>query len=285
MGKASSNKKVSRAASTGGGRTRQTARPWGWYSALGVVVLLGVVLVITSRGARQDLAAEGRTIEPRVGLDHWHAAFGLYLCDAYAAPLPEPSPLPGLHTHGDEVIHVEPQRVAESGKKATLGTWAKENGLTLTPTKVAAGGRSFENGDDCGGKPGRVRVRVDDDVITYDPRDVLLKDGQRITVAFVTEGAEIPPLPESALTGLANNQAPEIPGAGGTVPLPPGVTTPGPAAGEGPDPGAPTTPAPGPDPATPTAGPVGSAPSTVVPATSAPATSAPSTSAPASTRP
>jgi hypothetical protein len=223
MGKASSSKKVTRAASTGGGRTRQAARPWGWYSAIGVVALLGVLLIVVSRNDRQDLAAEGRTNPPRVGLDHWHAAFGLYLCDSYAAPLPEPSPLPGLHTHGDEVIHIEPLRPAESGNNATLGRWAEENGLTLTPTKVAAGGQSFANGDKCGDKAGEVKVRVDDDIITYDPRDVLLRDNQRITVAFVPDGTEIPPLPQSALDNLAKQSpAPSTP-----LPSVPGDTVPG----------------------------------------------------------
>lgn len=225
MGKASSNKKVTRAASTGGGRTRQAARPWGWYSTIAVVALLGVLLIVISRNENQDLAAEGRTNEPRLDIDHWHAAFGLYLCDSYAGPLAEPNPLPGLHTHGDEVIHIEPHRVEDSGNNATLGQWADDNGLTLTSTKVAAIGQSFENGDKCGDKAGEVKVRVDDDVVTYDPRDVLLKDGQRITVAFVPDGTEIPPLPQTALDNLAKNQAPAVPGS---IPLEPtGSTIPG----------------------------------------------------------
>jgi len=262
MGKASSSKKVARAASTGGRRTHQSARPWGWYSAVALVALLGVVLVLVSRDQRQDLAAEGRTTPPRTGLDHWHAAFGLYLCDAYAPPLPEPSPLPGLHTHGDEVIHIEPLRPQEAGDNATLGVWARDNGLTLTPTKVAAAGRSYENGDRCGEQPGEVKVRVDDDIITYDPRDVPLKDGQRITVAFVPEGAEIPPLPQSALDGLARNQAPATP----PVSVDPGAPAPGPDAT-----------APGSDPSAPGSSvPTNSVPgSSVPPATAAPAPAPP----------
>lgn len=230
MGKASSAKKVARAASTGGGRTKRGDRPWGWYSAMALVSILGTLLIVTSREDHQRLAAVGRRDQPRVGIDHWHAAFGIYLCDKYAPPVPEPNPLPGLHTHGDEVIHIEPGRPGEAGKNATLGTWAKANGVTLTPTRLkASSGKAYANGDKCGAKAGRVTVRVGERVIKGDPRSVRLRDGQQITMAFVPAGTKIPPLPASALAELQKNRAqPSQPSVSIPVSIPPpGETPPG----------------------------------------------------------
>src|SRR5438874_1552697 len=42
MGKASSTKKVTRAASTGGGRTNRGRTPWLWYLSIGLGVALGM---------------------------------------------------------------------------------------------------------------------------------------------------------------------------------------------------------------------------------------------------
>src|ERR1700719_755068 len=83
MGKASSNKKVTRAASTGGGRTAHGRRPYGWYTVLTVLVALGVFLVAFSRHEQQAAAS----IHPR-GTDHWHAAYGIDICGTFSPHLP-----------------------------------------------------------------------------------------------------------------------------------------------------------------------------------------------------
>ena len=52
MGKASSSKKVSRVARTGGGRTNRRSRvSWGFPLLMGIVVLVGVLGVWLSRDA------------------------------------------------------------------------------------------------------------------------------------------------------------------------------------------------------------------------------------------
>ncbi|MBW3615885.1 MAG: hypothetical protein KY439_11355 [Actinobacteria bacterium] len=80
MGRASSSKKVSRAASTGGGRTARGAKPWLWYAVMGLVVALGVAGIVTSRQERRSELASGESLTPpAVGRDHWHAAYGIYL--------------------------------------------------------------------------------------------------------------------------------------------------------------------------------------------------------------
>ncbi|MGH9181928.1 MAG: hypothetical protein ACRDY5_09455, partial [Acidimicrobiales bacterium] len=152
---------------------------------------------------------------------------------------------------------IEPIQPEDSGKNATLGRWADANGLTVSSKKVAAAGRSFENGDKCGDKAGKVKVRVDDDIITYDPRDILLMDGQRLTVAFVADGTDIPPLPPTALANLEKNQAQPAPTTPGSVVSPPITLDP--------------TPAPPP----PAEGSVPPTESSVPPASAAPATTSP----------
>lgn len=264
MGKASSSKKVARAASTGGGRTARGARPWGWYLSMGLVAVLGVAIIVVSRNDRQEVVSGARKAKPALG-DHWHAAYGVYLCDKFAPPIPEPQPLPGLHTHGDEVIHIEPNRVAETGSNATLGNWAKANNLTLTSSRVKSPGtETFTNGGKCGAKPGFVTVEVDDKVVKGDPRRIRLKDGQRIVIAFVPRDTEIPDLPPTALANLQKNM-----GTGAqpptSIPVPaPGAVPPGTPEGSTTVPGASTPPA-SDAPATSTpAPPAGGQPSTTV---------------------
>src|SRR5688500_3304374 len=115
MGRASSGKKVARAASTGGGRTARGRQPWAWYAGIMAVILLGSFLIVTSRQERQDRLAAGGEISPSAAKrDHWHAAYGVYLCDTFQPPLTnERDPL-GIHTHGDGVIHIHPTTNAAS---------------------------------------------------------------------------------------------------------------------------------------------------------------------------
>ena len=78
MGRASSSKKVSRAAGTGGGRTARGATPWVWYLAMGLVVVLGLAGIFQSRQERRAELASGKDLTPpAAGRDHWHAAYGI----------------------------------------------------------------------------------------------------------------------------------------------------------------------------------------------------------------
>ena len=80
MGKASSAKKVARAARAGGSRRSGQRRALGFPLAIFVVVALGLSLVLVARSERITNA------EPKVG-DHIHAAYSTYTCvpDATAA--------------------------------------------------------------------------------------------------------------------------------------------------------------------------------------------------------
>ena len=67
MGKASSSKKVARAAGTGGGRTHRGRTPWTFFSLLAVVAILGILGTWASRDRRlSEINTAGATTPPTV---------------------------------------------------------------------------------------------------------------------------------------------------------------------------------------------------------------------------
>src|SRR5687768_15606849 len=99
MGKASSAKKVARAARTGGGRTRRGTTSWVWPGLMAVVVILGTAGIVYSRDQRQPDNTRPLTT------DHWHAAVGYYICGSFVPNLPEGDDPLGIHGHGDNIVH------------------------------------------------------------------------------------------------------------------------------------------------------------------------------------
>jgi hypothetical protein len=79
MGKASSAKKVARAARAGGSRRSGQRRALGFPIAIFLVVALGLALVLVARSERITNAT------PKVG-DHIHAAYSTYTCVPETAP-------------------------------------------------------------------------------------------------------------------------------------------------------------------------------------------------------
>lgn len=275
MGKASSSKKVARAASTGGGRTSRGARPWGWYLAMGLVSVLGVVMIVFSRNERQQVASARPTIR-----DHWHTAYGFYNCTKFEPQLSQPPTLIGLHTHNDGLIHIEPQNSQDTGKGATLGRFVSgQPGMKLEPGKMTyPGAKPVKDGDKCGEKKATLQMWVWDDendekgrVIPGDPRKVRIRDNMLLTMAFVPAGTDVPKPP--SVGNLKNPNANEGGQGGAAPPTPSNISippNPGVPPGEVPAPGDPvpsgsTPPASDtPTPSTP------AAPSSDPPATSAP---------------
>lgn len=201
MGKASSSKKVSRVAKTGGGRTKRggQARSLLFPAVIAVTVILGVFLVVVSRESREVDASP-----PQPG-DHWHVAIGFYVCDTFVPDLPDNGNDPlGIHGHGDGLVHIHPFTSLAGGSRATLGVY-------FDALEIDVGEDGFDVGlvdpvqagtDDCSGEPAEVATMVWDSVddeagtlVPGDPGDIRPENGQLITVAFVSEGAEIPKPP------------------------------------------------------------------------------------------
>src|SRR4051812_32778535 len=129
MGKASSNKKVQRVARTGGGRKASSGRSGGsmlWPALVAVVVVLGIGLIVMSRSENQNASVDHPGLLASTG-DHWHEAYGIFICDAYQPNLPEVVNS-GIHTHGDGLIHVEAQTTAETGTGANVAKFVTDYG-------------------------------------------------------------------------------------------------------------------------------------------------------------
>ncbi len=261
MGKASSAKKVARAATTGGGRTSQGARPWGWYSALAVVVIVGAFLVVSSRNERLSADNPATADKPRAAApdrnfpgDHWHAAYGIYVCDRFAPDIQTERDPSGIHTHNDGIIHIHPFTRAVSGSKATFGVFAETVGLSVSDDELKVGNKTYKNGDKCGDEEGRLRVLLNGKERPGDPKDIRLQDRDQLVIAFAPDDAKVPENPPSAPNLDNLNDVEGSPGATSSTtqaPNPEGTTPP---------PGEPSAPVPS-----------GAEPSTTAPApTSAP---------------
>jgi hypothetical protein len=216
MGKASSSKKVARAAGTGGGRTNRSSTPWTYAGLLALIVVVGVALTYTSRNRAQHKAssttASNAAVAPTVGGTAWNEAYGIYVCNAFVPPIKAPSNAEGLTTDGNGVIHIAPKVKSSAGKNATLAEWAKAIGMTLTPSALQLpGAKRYNNGDDCGGKPAKVYIKqfpyvgaVVGTINTEDPSAIRLTDKAMVTIAFVpsSDASKIPAPPAAAQAAL-----------------------------------------------------------------------------------
>ena len=133
MGKASSSKKVARAARAGGRSAANKQRNLLFPGVIGGIMLLGVALVAF---AANDRKAED-DVPPVLG-DHWHAAVGFYICGEFQPNLPEFESRVGIHTHGDGVIHIHPSSAGGAGENATLGAFLEGAGVTLDDNELNA---------------------------------------------------------------------------------------------------------------------------------------------------
>lgn len=205
MGRASSAKKVQRVAKASGRSSRKTRTPrnLAFPLTIGLVVLLGVGLVAYGVLQEEEAAAG-----PSLG-DHWHSAVGVYVCDDFVEPpVDRNGDANGIHTHGDNVIHIHPITSAATRSNATLGVFTEEVGIALGDGEMTLpNGDTFANGDDCGGQPGQVVVAEwesasdtsgEPTIHTSDLDDVhFTQDGMAFTIAFVAEGETPPPPPTS----------------------------------------------------------------------------------------
>jgi hypothetical protein len=208
MGKASSSKKVARAARAGGRGSIGQQRNLLFPSVLTLVIVLGTSLIVFARSDRQSAANDGI---PQLG-DHIHDSYGFYTCDpktgdpSYQEPLPTFESRAGIHTHGDGVIHIHPFSANATGRNATLGLFLKEAGVKLTDTTLEVQGLKLKNGDKCGKKEGRVQVLRWDSAADKTPTRYtgsfakvrLDEDGAAIAIVFAPLGVDVPQPPTTS---------------------------------------------------------------------------------------
>jgi hypothetical protein len=236
MGKASSSKKVARAARAGGRSSGNKQRNLLFPGVIGLIVLVGSGLIAF---AANDRKSEG-DIAPVVNQDHWHSAFGVYICDEFQPAVPEFESRVGIHTHADGVIHIHPFSSGGAGENATLGVFLDGAGIDLSDDELTIGDDTWSEGDDqCGDEDAELVVAQWRDVQTTDEEPALIRrdfndirfreDGEGYTIAFVPEGTTDIPKPESAaqLAELgAADGAPgnTVPQGGSTTTAPTGDT-------------------------------------------------------------
>ncbi|MEJ5254311.1 MAG: hypothetical protein WHS89_03070 [Acidimicrobiales bacterium] len=199
MGRASSSKKVARAARAGAS-VRPRQHKLAFPLAIFAIVVLGLGLIMFARG---ESGLDQASAEAPTSKDHWHNAYGFYVCNAFGAPLVDiKADTTGIHTHGDGLIHIHPFSDSHGGKNATLAKWGEMVGVKFGSTSITMpDGTKYENGMDCNGQPANVRVYVwpaDDpnaEPVIYD-RDFgkvrLDADRKAITIAIAPDGTEVP---------------------------------------------------------------------------------------------
>jgi hypothetical protein len=220
MATSSSAKKVAKLASRGKGKKVRFQGGTLFPAVVVLVVVLGLLSIVY---ARQSRPADGSG-SPRVG-DHWHAAFGMYVCDTYEPKLignkeegsTDPSTgnriydnvqfgLTGIHSHDDGIMHWHPYSSKSSGNRARLGVFLKVYGIKLSESEVSLpddqGGDSWSTKDTkCDGKDTVIKViRWDNyadsgssETFTSNLNDVrLTKNGQVFVIAIVPKDTDVP---------------------------------------------------------------------------------------------
>ncbi len=202
MGKASSSKKVARAARAGSTHKGPERRELGFPLAIAVTVLLGSSLVLYARSDNST------AVEPKLGT-HWHAAYGIYNCDHWEAPVADNGTDPhGIHTHDQDstadggIMHIHPFDSSAAGSNATFGMFFDTEGVKASNDQIEfPTGVVLKKGAMCGDKPGVLQVVRFDADNSATPGEVVLKDFDNVryrkdreafTVAIVPEGAEVP---------------------------------------------------------------------------------------------
>ncbi len=218
MGKASSSKKVARAARTGGGRTAKgSSTSWFWPIFIGIVVVLGTTGIVYSKDQRQPDNSHPRQGKAGQAQDHWHAAIGFDICGTFAPNITDENDPTGIHTHGDGIAHIHPASPLAAGKRATLGVFLDATKAKVSSSQIGLPGQQAKkNGDKCGDKPGEVQVKTwanrtpdtPSTIYTGNPADLRPQNGELVTVAFVPKGDDIPRPPSASQLDKLNDVGP-----------------------------------------------------------------------------
>jgi hypothetical protein len=233
----SSAKKVAKLAQRGKGKKVRFQGGTLFPAVVLGVVIVGLLTIVYARESRPDPGS----FPPQVG-DHWHAAYGMYVCDGWLPKLTgnqeekttssdgseqyvnEDFGSTGIHSHDDGVIHYHPYSAKAVGKRAKLGVFLDVYDVELDTEHLklpaSQGGEEWDVDDfKCDGKDVQIKVIAWDnfsdtgDGTTYitDLRDVrITQDGMvfAIVVAPKDTNPGMPPwadeLPELGAADTAN---------------------------------------------------------------------------------
>jgi hypothetical protein len=210
----SSTKKAARLAQKGKGKKVRFQGGTLFPLIVAIVVVLGVGTIVY---ARQSIPAADSS--PPTVNDHWHAAYGFYLCDTWeqlSGNLEETDASgqlistrflqTGIHSHDDGVMHWHPNTSRAVGKNAKLGVFLDVYGVELDNDSLKfpadqLGGKEFIEGETkCGTEDGELQVVVwdsysdTDDGTTYIANfdNIPIKnDGMVFAIAFVPRDTDV----------------------------------------------------------------------------------------------
>ena len=160
MGKASSSKKVARAAGLGGSRSYASRPAYGYYFGLVVLIVLGVLGVYNATHYRDAKVNSAGNTAPTVGQSPpWYQGYAVEACGKLLAYVPTNKDPYGITTKEPGIITISPTVKAAAGQNATLGKFASSVGITLNAAQLQLpGGHLYQDGQTCEGKPGHVYV-------------------------------------------------------------------------------------------------------------------------------
>ena len=138
--------------------------------------------------------------KPEANKDHWHAAFGVFICDKFVPAVPSSGNDPtGVHTHGDGLIHIHPFVSASAGSNATLARFFEVEPLKVTADSIKVGSTTYKTGGKCGSKtakvwtlewsPGATGKPL---VHSGDPSKLRLEDQVTFAFVYAPAGTNIP---------------------------------------------------------------------------------------------
>jgi hypothetical protein len=160
MGKASSSKKVARAAGLGGSRNYGSRPAYTYYLGLVVLVILGVIGVYNATQYRNAKVNSAGNTAPTVGQSPaWYTGYAVEACGKLLDYVPTDKDPYGITTKEPGIITTSPTVKSAAGKNATLGKFATSIGMTLNAAQLQLpGGHLYQDGQTCEGKPGHVYV-------------------------------------------------------------------------------------------------------------------------------
>ncbi len=140
----SSTKRAAKLAEKGSGQRVRFQGGIVFPLSVAISLVLGLALVVYARQTVPDADASPPTIN-----DHWHAAYGFYLCDGWVqleGNLEERNSQgqftnvefvrTGIHSHDDGVIHWHPYTSRATGRNARLGVFLDTYEVELTDDTI-----------------------------------------------------------------------------------------------------------------------------------------------------
>jgi hypothetical protein len=218
----SSAKKVAKLAQKGKGKKVRFQGGTLFPLIVAIVVVLGLGLVTYGRASRPAADDSPPTID-----DHWHHAYGFYVCDQWLPNLVgnleeiDPSTgafinadfnATGIHSHDDGVIHWHANSSRAVGKRATLGLFLDVYDVQLTDSKLTfpenQGGATYEEGEyKCGNEDGELKAVVWDSYTDTDAGTTYISDfndirlnmnSMVVAIAFVPKDTDVAMPPQAA---------------------------------------------------------------------------------------